>query len=83
MKEDFKEMFQLKNLLWNERFRKLRTKVSCPWILSNLEKMSRSLKNNETRDPNGMINELFKKNIMGKDLQAAVINLMKGGKNDV
>ena len=44
MKEDFKEMFQLKNLLWNERFRKLRTKVSSPWILFVLEKVSRSIK---------------------------------------
>ena len=39
-------------------------------------KSTKSLKNNQTRDPNCMISELFKPNIAGKYLQKAISDLM-------
>ena len=44
----------------------------------DIEKVVKKLKNNQTRDPNGMINELFKPTIMGQDLKLAVLHLMNG-----
>ena len=43
-----------------------------------LEKSTKSLKTNLTRDPNGYINELFHVNNMGKDLKTAILHLMNG-----
>ena len=45
-------------------------------MTSNLEKATKSLKNNQSRDPNNMINELFKPGIAGADLKIAVLELM-------
>ena len=56
----------------------IKTKISNPWTAKDLEEVTKTLKNNQTRDPNGMINEIFKKNVMGQDLQLAVIELMNG-----
>ena len=78
IKIEFKEIFELKNELWSERFEAIKTKISNPWTTKDLEEVTKTLKNNQTRDPNGMINEIFKKNVMGQDLQLAVIELMNG-----
>ena len=45
-----------------------------------LDRVIKSLKNNQTRDPLGMFNELFKSGVMGKDLKKAVLQLMNGVK---
>ena len=78
IKTEYQEIFEIKNLLWNERFDVLKRNLSSPWTLKDIEIVSKTLKNNQTRDPNGMINELFKKNVMGQDLKSAVLQLMNG-----
>ena len=78
MKEEFKEIFQLKTVLWSERMKSIKKRKSRPWTIADIEKVTKTLKNNQTRDPNGMINELVKPNIMGKDLKNAILNLMNG-----
>ena len=47
-----------------------------PWTLEDLEEVLKKLKNNQSRDPNGMINELFKPGIAGRDLKKALVDLM-------
>ena len=76
MKDEFEEIFEIKNLLWKKRFGLLKEKISKPWSLNDLEKVAKTLKNNQTRDPNGMLNELFKENVMGQDMKSAVLQLM-------
>ena len=78
MKSEYEEIFELKNLLWSERFKVLRKNISTPWKYQDICKAAKTLKTNQTRDPNGMINELFKENIMGEDLQLALLKLMNG-----
>ena len=56
---------------------------SKPWTIRDIEKVTKNLKNNQTRDPNGMINELLKPNIMGKDLKNAILQLMNGVKENL
>ena len=74
--EDYRHLHSLKTHLWNRRFQNLKTKISQPWSLKDLEKVKKSLKNNRLRHPNGMINESFKPDICDLDLKAGVLNLM-------
>ena len=45
--------------------------------------MLKSLQNNQTRDPHGMLNELFKPGVIGSDLKLGVLNLMNGIKREM
>jgi hypothetical protein len=38
----------------------------------------KKLKNNKTRDPQGLINEIFKPGVIGMDLKLAILNLFNG-----
>ena len=55
-------------------------KKTSPWQLSDLTKALKSLKNNKTSDPNGMINKIFKAGVGGSDLQEALLLLFNGVK---
>ena len=76
IKEKYQDLRILKNELWELRLESLKMKIAVPWSIEELEKVTKSLKNNQTRDPNSMISELFKPNIAGKDLQKAILDLM-------
>ena len=41
--------------------------------MSDLETALGDLKNNRSRDPYGLINEIFKKNVIGKDLKKSLL----------
>ena len=69
MYERYEGIRQLKTELWDLRFESLKEKISVPWTLEDLEKATKSLKNNQSGDPNSMINELFKPKVAGKDLK--------------
>ena len=58
----------------------LREAKSPPWIQSELELAVKSLKNNKTPDPHGMINEIFKAGCAGSDLQESLLILYNGMK---
>ena len=45
------------------------SKRSSPWCMADLEKAPKDLKINKSRDPEGLINELFKINVIGDDLK--------------
>ena len=57
--ERYKEIRELKNELWELRFEYLKGKPTKAWTSEDLEKATKTLKNNQSRDPNGMISELF------------------------
>ena len=76
MNERYEDIRKLKTELWDLRFESLKEKISVPWTLEDLQKATKSLKINQSRDPNSMINELFKPKVAGKDLKQSVLNLM-------
>ena len=80
MEAKYKDIFIIKNELWQYRLRNLREKVSAPWIVNDLDKVLNSLKNNQSRDPLGMISELFKPGIIGAELKHATLSLMNNVK---
>ena len=52
-----------------------------PWNIQDLQVVLDKLKNNKSRDPNGLVNELFKEEAAGEDLKVAILNLMNRIKN--
>ena len=76
MEVGYEEIEALKSKLWEMRFISLRGKISKPWNLKDLDTVCKSLKNNQSRDPIGMLNELFKKGVAGNDLRVGVLQLM-------
>ena len=65
IRDVLQDLFLLKNDLWAGRLDQLKSSVSAVRTLSELQKVIKTLKNNQTRDPNGMINELFKPGVIG------------------
>ena len=76
MKEQYMQIKQLKEELWNLRNENLKKYTSKKWTLTDLVNATKTLKNNKSRDPNGIICEVFKPGVAGKSLQIAVLNLM-------
>ena len=81
MKAEYKDILILKNQLWIRRLCNLKQKVTHPWTIGNLNKVLKSLKNNQSRDPMGMINELFKPGIIGDEMKTATLDLMNNIKS--
>ena len=76
MVSNHSDIFILKSELWKRRFGYLKEKVTNPWSPSQFEKAIKSLKNNQARDPMGIINELFKTGLAGEQLKISTLNLM-------
>ena len=70
------DIFHLKMELWISRNMKMRSVKTEKWSLSQLETSLKRLKNNKTKDPHGMINELLKEGYLGFDLKSALVLLL-------
>ena len=79
----YSDMLRLKSELWARRLQYIKAKVTNPWSMDNLEKVLKSLKTNQSRDPLGMINELFKPGIIGTELKIATLRLMNSVKAEL
>ena len=53
-----------------------------PWNIQDLKNVLDKLKNNKSRDPNGLANELFKEEAAGEDFKVAILKLMNRIKNE-
>ena len=82
MKRELFDVYFLKQKLWFSRLIELRKKRTKPWNRIDLWRTLKSLKNNKTSDPNGVINEIFKQECMGKDLEDALLKLLNGIKEE-
>ena len=49
--------------------------------MQDLEKILKKMKTNKTRDPHGLINEIFKPGVVGCDLKEAILDLFNGVKS--
>ena len=64
MKNEYEDIFLLKNCLWEMRLEKCSNVKTEDWTTENVRKVLKSLKNNKTRDPLNMINEIFKPRVI-------------------
>ena len=76
MERKYMDIFFLKSELWRIRCQNLKQIKTKPWTINELENVLKSLKNNKSMDPNGMINETFKKGYIGSDLKEALLILI-------
>ena len=47
--------------------------TTSPWTMDDLETALKDLKPNKSRDPEGLVNELFKKDSIGEDLKLSLL----------
>ena len=73
IKEDFAEIFQMKDLLFDMRMEDSKHEVTEDWTMDDLEKVLESLKSNKARDAHGHVYELFKRG--GQDLKISLLKL--------
>ena len=76
MEKKFDEIFLLKNKLWDWRYSECLKFKTPLWSEGDIYKVLTKLKSNKTRDPLGMINELFKPGVIGQDLSEALLSLL-------
>ena len=82
MKQEFEQVYYLKTELWDRRLEWLRTVKSPNWSADDLEKVLKKMKNDKSRDPHGLINEIFKPGVIGSNLQAGLLYLANGVKEN-
>ena len=75
MKTEYMDIYFLKSELWKSRLENMRKIKTPPWTIKQLEAVLKSLKNNKSMDPNGMVNEVFKNGYIGSDLQEALLTM--------
>ena len=71
MKKRKKQIFQLKMHL-------AESKESPEWTMKDIDEALKNLKNNKSRDYEGLINELFKKEVIGDDLKKSMLQMYNG-----
>ena len=82
MEPGFMSNYFKKVELWEMRFKYLKTQNTEDWTEDELTGTLKQLKNNKTRDPAGLINEIFKPSVIGKDLKEALLKLINGIKRE-
>ena len=73
VRPDLRSMKVRKNRLFQLKL-KLATAAESPdWTIENLDQVLARLKNNKSRDHDGYINEIFKKDVIGNDLKNSMV----------
>ena len=83
IKEDYAEVFVLKEQLCKLRLEFTNMNKSPPWTKLQLLKVLSSLKNNKSRDPHGIVNELFKPGVAGDKLISSLLIMFNRIKNEM
>ena len=73
VRPDFENLEKRKNDIFEMKLKLASSKKSKPWTMENLDKALSDLKNGRSRDPEGLINEIFKKNVIGNDLKSSLL----------
>ena len=67
---------------WSLYLKRIESKETCDWTITDLDKVVKKLKNNRARDPHDLVNEVFKPQIMGQDMKLALLHLLNQIKRD-
>ena len=73
VRPDFRKSDIMKNQIFKMKLKLAASKKSNPWTMRNLEKALSDLKVGRSRDPEGLINEIFKKDVIGNDLKKSLL----------
>ena len=69
MLSNYEDVYEMKTELWKMLLDQCKARKSVPWEMSELEKVLKNLKTNKTRDPVGLINEIFIPGVMGEGMK--------------
>ena len=75
MKPELLDLYFLKSELWDLRLEQLEQTKTRPWAVEDLDRVLKDLKRNKTRDPHGLVNEVFKPGVLGEDLKLGMLSL--------
>ena len=67
--------------LFDKQIEEAQRNVTPEWTMAELDTVLKQLKNDKSRDPHGLSNELFKTGHAGKDLRKAVLKMMNNIKS--
>ena len=82
IKTGFEQLKKMKTELFELRLKSSYQNKSLPWTMNNLDKALKSLKNGKARDPNGLVNEIFKEGVAGKDFKLSLLKLFNKMKKE-
>ena len=72
----FEYLLEIQNELYNFRVELAKEDKTPPWSMSDLEDALKDLKNGKCRDPEGLIREVFKEDVIGDDLKNSLLLLL-------
>ena len=72
----FEEHLEKQEELFRLRLEQSKEKKTPPWKMQDLERVLKGLKAGKCRDPEGMIRELFKEEVMGEDLKHSLLTML-------
>ena len=69
----YEDLLEKQEKLFNLRLLMARKEKSPPWRMCELEAALKNLKSGKCRDPDGLIRELFKENVLGDNLKKSML----------
>ena len=82
IRPDLRKIEMRKNEIFRMKIKIAEENCNKMWTMDQLESALKDLKNNRTRDNDGMINEIFKEGAIGIDLKMALLLLFNGIKDN-
>ena len=74
-KPDYENFLKLQEELFKFRLEIAKQKKTQPWEMKDLEDAIKTLKNGKCRDPEGLIREIFKEDVIGEDLKLSMLKM--------
>ena len=71
-----------RNKLFDLKLKLSKRNKTKPWTTKDLEKALKDLKRNKSRDSEGLVNEIFKTEVIGTDLKNSLLNLCNNIKKE-
>ena len=81
IKKGYEGIHEIKDELFKLKLEAARLKKTPPWKIEELEDVLDKLKKDKARDPEGLINELFKPGVIGEDLKLSLLLMFNKIKN--
>ena len=82
IKEDFADLKELKNKLFEMRLELSGVCKTETWEMKDLDRVLNALKKDKARDPNGWANVIFKDGVAGKDLKISLLTFLNKIKSE-
>ena len=80
---DFEEYLEIQNELFKLRLELAKGNKSPPWVMKDLEDALKDLKRGKCRDPEGLIREIFREEVLGENLKKSLLVLFNRIKETV